>query len=75
MRTKLNLTMYFSQLTMWVIVVCFVKFILFFFQKAVAEYLEDIGIYILSPVKSGRLKLLIVMIFVPFVFNAIQVKF
>jgi hypothetical protein len=75
MRTKLNLKMYFSQLTMWVIVCCLVKLILFFFQKSVSSYLEDIGIYILSPVKSGRLKLLIVMIFIPLVLNAIQVSF
>jgi hypothetical protein len=74
MRTKLNLKMYFSQLTMWVIVCCLVKLILFFFQKSVSSYLEDIGLYILSPVKSGRLKLLIVMIFIPLVLNAIQVS-
>ena len=73
MRTKLNLKMYFSQLTMWVIVVCFVKLIWFFLQKAIADQLEAIGIYIFSPVKSGRLKLLLVMIFVPLVFNAVQV--
>ena len=74
MRTKLNLKMYFSQLTTWVIIVCLIKLILFFFQNKVADYLEDLGLYILSPVKNnGRMKLLIVMIFVPLLFNAIQV--
>ena len=65
--------MYFSQLTMWVIVVCFVKLILFFLKKAIADQLEAIGIFMFSLVKSGRLKLLIVMKFVPLVFNAVQV--
>lgn len=68
--------MYFAQLMIWMFIVCLSKFFLYFFQKAFAESLETLGILLLSPVKNnGKLKLIIVMIFIPLTFNAIQVNF
>ena len=72
-KTKLKYKMYFIQLGIWLVVVITSKFFLLGIQKIFTDPLEHFGNIVLSPFNSnGRLKLLIVMVFFPIIFNAIN---
>lgn len=74
-KTKLNLKMYFSQLICWLVVVTITKSILFSFQFLIPSFLETIGEFLLSPLKgSVNLKLVFIMIIIPGILNATQVR-
>ena len=70
--TKLKISMYLWQLLSWLIIVSISKVILAFVQLSQSKNLEKLGSSILSPFKNPKLKLLIVMIFVPLIMNSIQ---
>jgi len=48
------------------------KCLLLIFQKVYSDFLQEIGNKAMSPFKNGKIKLIIVMIIIPFVCNAFQ---
>lgn len=48
------------------------KCLLLIFQKVYSQLLQDIGNKLMSPFTNGKLKLIMVMIIIPFICNAIQ---
>ncbi|CAD8148685.1 unnamed protein product [Paramecium pentaurelia] len=62
---------YACQLFVWNSVVIVSKFILYGFQELVADQLNEIGTYLLSPINNPDLLLVFVMIIIPFIMNAI----
>eukprot|EP00340_Litonotus_pictus_P004998 CAMPEP_0170517020 /NCGR_PEP_ID=MMETSP0209-20121228/3119_1 /TAXON_ID=665100 ORGANISM="Litonotus pictus, Strain P1" /NCGR_SAMPLE_ID=MMETSP0209 /ASSEMBLY_ACC=CAM_ASM_000301 /LENGTH=295 /DNA_ID=CAMNT_0010802153 /DNA_START=407 /DNA_END=1294 /DNA_ORIENTATION=- len=73
LRNRLKISMYAYQLLSWLGIVVVSKIILALIQLSINGFLEDFGTTILWPFKNvPKLKLIIVMIFIPVIMNSIQ---
>lgn len=73
LKSRLKISMYVYQLLSWLLIVSTSKIILAFIQLGFSTALQIIGSAILKPFKdTPKLKLLVVMIFVPIIMNSIQ---
>ena len=72
-RYKLKMMMYFSQLLLWEFIIILNKILMFILNFICQSLFFEIGSYILSPFASNkRIKLIMVMVIFPVIFNAIQ---
>ena len=72
-RYKLKMMMYFSQLLLWEFIIILNKILMFILNFICQSLFFQIGSYILSPFASNkRIKLIMVMVIFPVIFNAIQ---
>ena len=72
-RYKLKMMMYFSQLILWEFIIILNKILMFGLNYICQSLFFEIGSYILSPFAwNKRLKLIMVMVIFPVIFNAIQ---
>ena len=72
-RYKLKMMMYFSQLLLWEFIIILNKILMFILNFICQSLFFEIGSYILSPFAwDKRLKLIMVMVIFPVIFNAIQ---
>lgn len=73
LKARLKISMYFYQLTSWLIIVIIAKLVLALFQLILADALEAFGNFVLYPVRNhGRIKLVIVMVIIPVLLNSMQ---
>lgn len=74
--SKFSLSEYLYQICLWILIVVTTKLISVGLTLLLAHFLQEIGIYLLSPFKgSPKLKLLFVMVISPCILNSIQFWF
>ena len=68
---RLKPKLYINQLLVWMVITIICKIILLIMLKICKRFMVNIGVFILSPFTSGKLRLVMVMIIFPIILNGI----